>query len=209
MISLSKRPFSRPPRETGEPWRYWDAGTIATVSRCPESGIRTSWPAICAELEAAGQGSMRSLAAAIGTVAIETASRFMPIEEFFNDPPGKYAYFERMYGVGNHPSARDMGHTKPGDGATYFGRGFIQLTWKRNYETYGQRIGVDLVNNPGLALDPAIAAKLFADYWKARDIQEPADREDWRDVRRRVQGGSAGLDRLIQIATGLLQVAKV
>ena len=53
-------------------------------------------------------------------------------------------------------------------------------------------------------MDAGIAASIFADYWQSRNIQEPADRHDWAEVRRRVQGGDAGLDRLTQIADALL-----
>lgn len=40
------------------------------------------------------------------------------------------------------------------NGLPYFGRGLIQLTGKSNYKKYGDKIGVDLVNNGNLALEP-------------------------------------------------------
>lgn len=55
-------------------------------------------------------------------------------------------------------------------------------------------------------MQPGPAAQAFAVYWTDRDIQAMADRHDWRAVRRAVQGGSNGLDRLIQIADGLLSL---
>jgi putative chitinase len=42
----------------------------------------------------------------------------------------------------------------------WFGRGAIQITHKANYEKLGKRLGVDLVGNPSLALDPKISAKI-------------------------------------------------
>lgn len=39
----------------------------------------------------------------------------------------------------------------------YYGRGYVQLTWKNNYEKYSQILGIDLVNHPNLALDNNIA----------------------------------------------------
>jgi len=36
----------------------------------------------------------------------------------------------------------------------YYGRGFVQITWKENYEKFGTLLGVDLVENPNLALEP-------------------------------------------------------
>lgn len=43
----------------------------------------------------------------------------------------------------------------------FYGRGFVQLTWEKNYDTMGKRIGVDLVRYPDLALDIPIAAKII------------------------------------------------
>ena len=60
------------------------------------------------------------------------------------------------------------------------------------------------MGQPDAALDAGTAAKIFGDYWQSRNIQEPADRHDWAEVRRRVQGGDAGLDRLAMIADALL-----
>lgn len=43
----------------------------------------------------------------------------------------------------------------------YIGYGYVQLTWKENYQRVGKLIGVDLANHPELALDPKIAAKVM------------------------------------------------
>ncbi len=43
----------------------------------------------------------------------------------------------------------------------YYGRGFVQLTWKGNYDKAGKRLGIDLLNHPDLALDPAFAANIM------------------------------------------------
>lgn len=43
----------------------------------------------------------------------------------------------------------------------YYGRGFSQLTWLQNYQKFSQLLGMDLVNNPDLALDPEVGAKIL------------------------------------------------
>lgn len=43
----------------------------------------------------------------------------------------------------------------------YIGRGYVQLTWKHNYEKQGERLGIDLVNNPKRALEIPIAANIL------------------------------------------------
>ena len=39
----------------------------------------------------------------------------------------------------------------------FYGRGLVQITWKKNYEKFGKLMGIDLVNNPHYALKPDVA----------------------------------------------------
>lgn len=43
----------------------------------------------------------------------------------------------------------------------YYGRGFSQLTWERNYRKFSPIVGVDLVRSPDEALKPEIGAKIL------------------------------------------------
>lgn len=43
-------------------------------------------------------------------------------------------------------------------GLAYFGRGDVQLTFEKNYKAMGDILGLPLVTNPDLALDPATSA---------------------------------------------------
>ena len=43
----------------------------------------------------------------------------------------------------------------------YIGYGYVQLTWRDNYERVGKLINVDLIKNPELALQPEYAAKIL------------------------------------------------
>lgn len=156
--------------------------------------VRANWPLVYRELLARGAGSRESCAGAIATIAIETASTFRPIDEI-----GDERYFQRYEG------RLDLGNTQPGDGARYHGRGYIQLTGRANYRTYGRLVGVDLEAEPWRANEPEIAARVFAVYWTARGIPTMAERRDWEAVRRAVQGGTAGLERLVAIARALLE----
>lgn len=47
------------------------------------------------------------------------------------------------------------------NGHSYYGRGFVQLTWPFNYKLAGEKLGIDLYGNPDLALRPDIAAKIL------------------------------------------------
>lgn len=95
---------------------------------------------------------------ALATAYHETGHTMQPIKEY-----GGNAYYTKLYDVeGDNPDrAQQMGNTEPGDGAKYCGRGLVQLTWKNNYQKAGDAIGVDLVSDPDLALDPTNAAKIL------------------------------------------------
>lgn len=96
---------------------------------------------------------------ALATAYHETAGTMQPIREY-----GGPAYFRRMYDPqGSRPAlARKHGNTTPGDGAKYYGRGYVQLTWKCNYERAQEELGVSFVSHPDLALEPAHAAAIMA-----------------------------------------------
>ena len=87
----------------------------------------------------------------------------------------------------------NLGNTQPGDGPRYKGRGYIQLTGRANYRYFGNKLGVDLENNPDLAMRPDIAAKVVAEFWKFWKIPAIAQRGDWQGVNRKVAGGDTGL----------------
>lgn len=52
------------------------------------------------------------------------------------------------------------------EGYKYRGRGYNQLTFKGNYNTYGKLIGEDLVSNPDKVNDPKTAAKVLIAFNK-------------------------------------------
>lgn len=98
---------------------------------------------------------------------------------------------------------KDLGNTAPNDGIRYKGRGLIQITGRYNYRAMGKELGQDFENNPDLAAQFPWAALTAAEYWKDRNINRYADRDDVRAVTKSINGGYNGLsdrDRLLKIA---------
>ncbi len=83
--------------------------------------------------------SILQIAYVMATVKHETAQTYTTISE---------------YGKG---FAHDYGKQDPITKQIYYGRGYVQLTWKRNYEMFGEILKQDLVNNPDLELRPDIS----------------------------------------------------
>ncbi|RDW95451.1 hypothetical protein J057_24200 [Marinobacter nanhaiticus D15-8W] len=48
----------------------------------------------------------------------------------------------------------------------YYGRGFVQITWKHNYEKYSKKLSIDLVSNPDLALENENSLFILIDGFK-------------------------------------------
>ena len=86
-----------------------------------------------------------------------------------------------------------MGNTRPGDGWKYRGRGPIQLTGKDNYRDIGAFIGLDLVENPDLVLDPRYLMLVQAGYWAKNRLNRFADASDFRGLTKAINGGLTNL----------------
>ena len=80
------------------------------------------------------------------------------------------------------------------NGVPYFGRGLIQLTNNYNYEKYGDKIGVDLLNDGDKALIPKNSYKIASEYLKAKTFKYVND-NDFTGARKSVNGGTKGVDR--------------
>jgi hypothetical protein len=175
-----------------DPWLWWRSADLARVLGCPEPSVVANWPGIVAALDRHGIYDRDVCLGVLPTIAIETASTLTPLHEY--GTPADWAGYE--------------------GGAAYAGRGYIQITHLSNYRVAGAALGIDLVNNPDLALDPTHAADILAWFWATKGVParagghfytlvELCHEHDWEWVRRVVQGGTAGLDRLIAIASAL------
>lgn len=89
---------------------------------------------------------------------------------------------------------KDLGNTQRGDGRRFKGRGLIQLTGRTNYEKYGELLGVDLIANPDLAAEPLTALRIACEFWKAKNLNPLADRDDLITITERINGGQNGLE---------------
>lgn len=165
-----------------------DEEAIAKALGVSKENVQRYWPPLANALNEAGITDSNSIMAVLATIRTEVGD-FAPIPE---EASGS-AYEGRS----------DLGNTEPGDGVRYKGRGFIQLTGRANYREYGQKLGIDLENNPDLALDPTVSCKILVQYFKDRGIDNLAANGDWRGVRKAVNGGYNGWDTFAQAVDSL------
>jgi hypothetical protein len=206
-----------PPAPAGpDPFQFWSAAQIAEASGCPVEAVAANWPRIVAQLDLAGINDRAVQMAVIGTLAIETASTFAPVRE------GCYQ--------GEEPDGQPDG-LSPAERFRrtlryypWYGRGFDQAT-EAAYDD-GPKIAAfwgadpndptfDLRAHPDNLLDVDMSAAhtaLFfrdkralpsASYPEGYTLLEACRAFDYEWVRRLVQGGTNGLDRLVAVVTAL------
>lgn len=153
-------------------------------------------------LEADDAMDLRWGAYLLATVDHECAHTWRPIVE-----RGGATYFASRYGPQTRVG-RELGNRTREEAIAFCGRGYVQITGRRNYEHAGRQLGIPLATHPDLALEPAhayaIAARGMREGWftgKRLETYLNGVGADWANARRIING----TDRAHQIA----QVAMV
>ena len=98
---------------------------------------------------------VRQVAYILATIQSETNGTFKPTTESDADLRMRLG----MKTGGGVASPEDLTNLDEG---RYRGRGYVQMTWKANYQRAGQALGLDLVGQPDLALEPEVAYRILA-----------------------------------------------
>lgn len=120
---------------------------LVSNKKTRRENAREAIPLLLAECERLKVRDPAHIACIMGNVSHECG--FAPITEI-----GSINYFNRYEG------RTDLGNRTPGDGFLFRGRGYIQITGRRNYQLFSQLLGIDLVGDPDLALHPPTAAAI-------------------------------------------------
>lgn len=121
----------------------------------------------------------RHVAYALATIYHETAGSMQPVEEgYYLGSEKKVKAFQRTLRY-----------------FPYFGRGYVQLTWAKNYEKAGKALDLDLVNKPQLALEPKnafaiLTLGMFQGWFTGKKLADyiNVDHTDYVNARRIING---------------------
>jgi predicted chitinase len=85
---------------------------------------------------------------------------------------------------------KSLGNTVAGDGPKFKGRGFVQITGRRNYRDWSRRLGVDLIKEPHLAASMPVAVRVLIEGMLLGTFtgKKLDDFGNYRDMRRVVNG---------------------
>ncbi|MBP1843791.1 hypothetical protein J2046_002047 [Rhizobium petrolearium] len=105
------------------------------------------------------------------------------------------ARLDAAFAAGRLGSVRTSYWRPDGDGKSWLGRGLVQLTHKRNYEAMSRLIGIDLVADPGCAMEMDVSVAILIEGMQRGSFTGgPLDdffapgRNDWLGARKIING---------------------
>lgn len=110
---------------------------------------------------------------------------------------GSLRYVEELASGEAYEGRKDLGNTQPGDGVKFKGRGLIQITGRSNYAALSAALNFDFVKEPEKLELPGAAALSAGWFWNLKNLNEPADVDDFKKITKKINGGYNGLqDRM-------------
>jgi predicted chitinase len=157
---------------------------LQTKVAAPQDDFSTKNGTIAAikrECAAQGIGLAAQVAYVLATTQWETAQTFQPVRE--------------AYWLSEQWRRQNLAYYP------YYGRGYVQLTWRANYDKYGALMALDLAGEPDLALQPRTALFVLVHGFRTgsftgRAITEfiDAGQTNFADARRCINGTDHAAD---------------
>lgn len=154
------------------------------------TAARSSVPAILNAANSLGVTDPNQIGYIFATSQIESdfgANMYETPEQPTSDP---VSYFNN-----NYAGINGNGNAASGDGYAFRGRGYVQVTGRSNYSTWGTKLGVDLLTTPDLAADPNNAATILVQGMRDGNFSGPklsdyfnSTTTDWTGARAIVNG---------------------
>lgn len=191
-------------KELAERWLPHVQSAMARFGINTERQV-AAWIAQCAHESAGFKLLVENLNYSADTMAAVWPGRFAvmgpdkkPVKVKGKNQPNKFALalHRQPQAIANTVYANRMGNgnIESGDGFKFRGRGLKQLTGKDNHARASKGLGVDLVANPDLLLEPQWAALSAAWFWAENKCGPLADSGDFVALTKRINGGTIGLE---------------
>ena len=175
-----------------------DPVAVSKAIECPLAAVSANLAFILDALNTRGILSSEVAIGVLATTAVETAHQFKPVSEaYWLSEAAREHYFDNTA----------YGKVDPETGQRYYGRGFVQRTWKAGYQESANKLHLDCVNHPDLLLQPVNAAADMALFFAEKPgLVDACNSRNWVKVRKLVNGGSNGLTSFLNCVQCLLKL---
>lgn len=115
---------------------------------------------------------------------------------------GCFNYTRELASGKDYEGRKDLGNTVAGDGVKFKGRGLIQITGRANYAKVSEALFGNqntLVNHPELLESDDYAVESACWFWKEKNLNAFADKDNLLAVTKRINGGTNGIQHRIEL----------
>ena len=131
-----------------------NAEELMGIMECPEGRAKKWLPHINATLEKFHINTVQRITAFLAQIGHESGN-LIYTRELWGPTPAQQRYEGRA----------DLGNTQKGDGFKFRGRGLIQITGRKNYQTCEKQLGIDLELHPEFLEMPEYAAQSWLAHY--------------------------------------------
>lgn len=137
------------------------------------------------------------IAPAMERAKIDTLQRVAAFLAQLAHESSEYLFMEEIADGSAYEGRDDLGNVFPGDGPKFKGHGPIQITGRNNHKACGEALEIDLIANPRLICLPEYGTAAACWFWNNRELSLLADRDWFKEITRRINGGYTHLDRRV------------
>ncbi len=143
-----------------------------------------------------GQDEAQPLAYVLATAFHETAATMQPVRETLaSSDRSAIARLDEAFAAGRLGSVKTPYWRPDADGKSWLGRGLVQLTHRRNYEAMSAVTGIDLLADPGRAMEMPVSVAILIEGMRrgsftGRKLGDyfGQERADWVGARKIING---------------------
>lgn len=160
------------------------------------------------------------LVAAMVEFEINTVARVSAFVAQLAHESGELKWMEELASGAAYDNREDLGNTRPiaiqiaksnnsTPGRFFKGHGPIQITGYDNHHSASVALAIDCVHQPSILTEPEYAFRGAGWFWVSRNLNELADRGEFRAITLKVNGGVNGLASRVEYWFRALRVLGV
>lgn len=153
---------------------------------------------------------VRTMNPIMGLYGFDTLRRLRYFLAQVGHESGGLRYTKEIASGKAYEGRKDLGNVIKGDGERYKGRGYLQITGRKNYTALQKDTGIPCVEHPEILEQPKYAILSALWYWRKNNLHIYADKDAFTALSKRINGGTNGLgDRLAWLKKANSYISRV